>query len=278
MSTFLEMLKSKQKELAAKKVRDNTVKLPNGKSRWRILPHWSGDLDKAFFHDFGKHFIKDFSGQVQAVYICTAKTFSKPCPICDTITKAEIGTRDENTKNLLGEAKAGQRFLVNAVRKNDKGEYENEVALLELPNGVLDEVVNLAFQFASDGVNIFSPEEGFDVIIQREGTGRKTKYKAMLAPKSTPISTDYLSRATNLDEYVQQEYEEGKTKALAAISSLSSSSTPALPRSVAAAPAAGTAIPVGGVSTATKGSDEDETDLTVSLDDIDLSDLDSIGS
>jgi hypothetical protein len=279
MSNLLELLRSKQKELSAKKSRDNTVKLPNGSSRWRILSHWSGDENAGLpTHDYGKHFIKDFSGEVQAVYICTSKTFGKSCPVCDAITKAELTATDDNAKNLIRNSKAAQRYLVNAVRRTDKG-YEQEVIILELPSGAFDDVISLAAQYASDGINIFSMAEGYDVIFNREGTGLKTKYKAMLAPKSTPMDASYLAKAANLSDYVQQEYEEGKTKALVALQNLSGASTPMLPASVSKArsdvaelmPATGKASVTPSMS---KKADDDV--LDVDLSEVDLSDLDSI--
>lgn len=278
MSSLLDMLKSKQKELSAKKSRDNTSKIPNGNSRWRILPHWSGDENAGLpSHDYGKHFVKDFSGEVQAVYICTAKTFGDTCPVCDAITKAEIGTSDENAKNLLKSAKAAQRYLVNAVQRTDKG-YASEVVILELPSGPFDDVISLAAQYASDGINIFSLEEGYDIVFNREGTGLKTKYKAMLAPRSSPIDTSYMSKAANLSDYVQQEYEEGKTKALAAIGGLSTASTPMLPRTVSASTESLTPGRVTGkASAASKVSRPAEDDaLDVDLSEVDLSDLEGL--
>lgn len=281
MSSFLELLKTKQKELSSRKARDNTVKLPAGNSRWRILPHWSGDENAGLpSHDYGKHFVKNFSNEVQAVYICTSKTFGKECPICNMITTSEITVADANAKQIISGAKAAQRYLLNAVRRNDKG-YESEVVVLELPGGAFDDMLGLAFQYASDGINIFSLAEGYDVIFNREGTGLKTRYKAMLTPKSTPIEADYMGKATNLSTYVEQEYEEGKTKALVALSNLAGSSTPAIPTSLMAPtsrthepelmPARGTASVTPIVSGRGAVSDTD-----VDLSDIDLSDLELI--
>jgi gp32 DNA binding protein like len=278
MSSLLDLLKNKQKELAAKKSRDNTVKLPGGNSRWRILPHWSGDENAGLpSHDYGKHFVKDFSGELQAIYICTSKTFGKSCPVCDSITKGELAASDENAKNLLANAKAAQRYLVNAVQKSDKG-YSSDVVILELPSGAFNDVLSLAAQFASDGINIFSLAEGYDVIFNREGTGLKTKYKAMLAPRSNPIDNSFMTKAINLEEYVQQEYEEGKTKALVAISNVAGASTPMLPSSMAAKsaevlPARGTATAAPTI-TAAAASD----DLSIDLSEVDLSDLEMIES
>lgn len=277
MSNLLELLKSKQKELSAKKSRDNTVKVPNGNSRWRILPHWSGDENAGLpMHDYGKHFIKDFSGETQAVYICTSKTFGKACPVCDSITKSELTATDENAKNLIRNSKAAQRYLVNAVRRNDKG-YEQDVVILELPSGPFDDVLSLAAQYASDGINIFSLADGYDVIFNREGTGLKTKYKAMLAPKSSPIDASYIAKATNLSDYVQQEYEEGKTKALVALQNLSGASTPMLPVSVSKSRVEPELMTATGKSASPAMSKSAEVDaLDVDLSEVDLLDLDSI--
>ena len=58
------------------------IKPPTGKSRWRVLPHWSGDENKIGFHPFGLHYIKDLTGEMQAVYLCNDATNNQECEVC----------------------------------------------------------------------------------------------------------------------------------------------------------------------------------------------------
>jgi len=236
MASLLELIQKKQKEVQARRGREKPEKLPAGNSRWRILPHWSGG-EGLPFQDFGQHFVKGFDGEVQAVYICTAKTFGRECAICEVIRQADAMTSDPNAKKLIQEARAPQRYLVNAVKHNGKG-YDPEPVLLELPSGVFDQLLTIAGQYLeADGVNIFDLNTGHDIIVARNGTGVNTKYQVMAASKSSPISAEYMKKVRNLADYVAQEYEEGKSKAIAALRNLSGSTTPML-----SAPGASTVV------------------------------------
>ena len=284
MSTSLTaLLRAKQQELKNKTGREKTVAPPGGASRWRILPHWGDDPNSLFSHDFGQHFVKDFTGKVTSVYICTLRTFNKPCDICETMAKSIAGMSDENAKTLVGEARAQQRYLMNAVRKNDKGVYEQDVQILSLPSVCFEALVTVAAQYAdSDSIDIFDPASGYDVIISREGTGPKnTKYQVMVAPKPSAIAPEYLKKRRNLDEYCAQEYEQGKLSAINALKSVSGTATPSLavlpPAASTPTPVTGTAsvkmtAPVSSMPTAS----EVASALEVNLDDVDLEGLEEI--
>lgn len=283
-ASLLSALKAKQQELKNKTGREKTVKPPAGSSRWRILPNWKDDPNALFSHDYGQHFIKDFSGTVKAVYVCTLRTFNKPCPICEAMARAATSASDENAKKLIEEARAQQVYLVNAVRKTDKGVYEKEVSILALPMTAFNALVTVATQYAeSDELDIFDPVKGYDVIIDRSGTGPKnTKYTVMVAPKSSAIDAEYLAKRVDLEQYCDQEYEQGKTAALVALAAVSGSHTPALSAlpaatlSTRAATVAAPAATVAAVAASTPTDAELDDALSVDLSDVDLDGLEAI--
>ncbi len=270
MSSILEMIQAKQKQLAAKRGRERPEKLPMGQSRWRILPHWAGSDSELPSQDFGQHYIKDFSGDVVAVYICTAKSFGKDCPICESIAHAMQTVEDPNARKLLEQARSSQTYLLNAVQRTESG-YAKEPVLLQVPTNVFDQIMTIAAQYASgDGVNIFSMSEGHDVVISKTGTGLSTRYQVLPGTKPSVIPAELLKKARNLREYVEQEHDEGKNRALTALRGVSGSKTPSLtgPAIAALPSAAAPAIAAG-------RSDEDIL-ADVDLSDINLDDLDKI--
>lgn len=285
MSTSLTaLLKAKQQELKNKSGHEKTVAPPAGASRWRILPHWGDDPESLFSHDFGQHFVKDMTGQIKSVYVCTLRTFNRPCEICETMAKSSAMTTDENMKAIINEARAQQRYLMNAVRKTDKG-YESDVCILSLPNVCFEALVTVAAQYSEgDGIDIFDPTSGYDVIISREGTGPKnTKYTVMVAPKPSPISPEYLKKRRNLDEYCNQEYEQGKLAALNALNSVTGTTVPSLavlpPATSTPTPTGGTAAvkaTAGKVTAITPTAEEIAGALEVDLNDVDLEGLEEI--
>jgi hypothetical protein len=281
--SLLASLQKKRQELAAKGGREKTGKLPPGNSRWRILPHWAGK-DEMPSQDYGAHFVKNKAGEVIAVYICTLRTFGKPCEICDELNTAIASASDPELKKQLEEAKSAQRYLLNAVRLNPTTrKYDDAVTLLEVSSPVVTGILSVAMNYAeSDGVNIFDLKEGFDVMIDRQGTGLNTKYNVMPAPKSSSIDPSYMEKITNLDTYVAQEHEEGRVKTLSAIRS-QNANTPMLaaPRNVTpgALPAAvsGRKAPIEGTATTVKTAAPADDDVEDALSDLDLSDVDLAG-
>jgi len=241
--SLLDQIKAKQKEMESKKARDFSVSPPPGNSRWRILPHWSGDAEQLPVHDFGQHFIKDpIKKEVQAVVVCAAKTYGTECEVCtqiETLSALAMASNQENEANVLKDARAAQKHLVNAVRWEKGKGYDEEVVQLSLPMTAFEQLMLHVENYLIEGVNIFDMAEGIDVIIVRSGSGRNTTYTVLPAPKSTAIDAKYLEKGVNLEDFVNQINEEKTRKALAALrgtaGALPAASVTALPASVASA-------------------------------------------
>lgn len=208
---LLEMVKSKHKAMAR---RERTVKCNPGKNRVRILPGWRAEQQEVFWHDFGQHYIKGDDGEVKAVYVCAEKTFGKPCTVCSSLAKAIKSSRDDTVVALLGDAKASERILVNALMLD--GDDPATPVILELPPTVFKGVLALFEEWG----NVIDSAEGRDLIITREGKGIGTKYTVSPAAKQSSLPTGVMGKLHNLDEYVAQENAEQQGRAIAAISSI----------------------------------------------------------
>lgn len=227
-NALMELLKQKKAALASNR-RAKTVKPEDGRSRWRILPGWR-EGDPTFYHDFGQHFIKDAAGEVKAVYICVDKTFGKPCSVCSAVESAVKSTMDDAMVELLKSAKAGHRILVNALHVD--GPNPTEPVILELAPTVFEGILNIIMEWGEETLSL---DAGKDVIIERSGKGKNTKYSVQIAAKSAPVDPAVMKKITNLDEYVAQESEEQAARALTNLSAVAG----LLP---AAAPAVGTTV------------------------------------
>lgn len=211
MSSLLELLKSKKAQLASGR-RAKTLKPTDGTTRWRILPGWrkpEAENSDQFWHDFGNHFIKDQAGELKAVYICVDKTFGKPCAVCSTIAAAIKGTSDDVMVELLSEARATGRILVNALALGS--ENPTEPGILELPPTVFESFLNIVGEW---GPEVLDLATGKDIVIERSGKGKNTKYSVQVAAKSQPVPPSVMAKIANLDEYVAQESEENALRAL----------------------------------------------------------------
>lgn len=216
MSSLLALLKQKQQDMAASR-KGRTAKLPDNNSRWRILGSWRGE-GQQFWHDFGQHFIKDAAGAMQAIYVCTDKTFGRPCQVCDAIAQGIKGATDDATMKALGEAKSAARVLVNALHL-DSGE-PHKVHILELPPTVWEMILAIMVEWEEAGEPVIGPS-GKDLIINRTGTGKNTKYSVQVAAKSTVVPPSVAANVHDLDNYVAQESLEQQTRALNSVRSVS---------------------------------------------------------
>lgn len=209
MTSLMDLINQKKAALKSGN-RQKTVKPQDGRSRWRILPSWRGEGEGQFWHDFGQHFIKDSAGQIKAVYVCVDKTFNKPCPVCDALQSAVRSSGDDTMANLLSEAKAGHRILVNALQVD--GDNPAEPVILELAPGTFGEVLNIISEWGADVLNL---ADGKDIVIERSGKGKQTKYSVQIAAKSMPVDASVMKKIVNLDEYVAQESAEQQARAIA---------------------------------------------------------------
>lgn len=231
--SLMELIAEKKQQIDASK-RPNSKKLPDGRSRIRILPSWRG-ADQAFWHDYGQHFIKDATGATKAVYICADRTFGRPCEVCAAIASAANTTGDDALTKTLTDAKAGPRVLVNALHIDGPTPTTPEV--FELPPTVFADFIGIANLFGADGIDVLSLTEGFDISVERSGKGLGTKYQVTTVPKSTIINPDVMNKAQDLDKYVAQENEQNRARAILEVRNvaglLTGGTTASLPASTA---------------------------------------------
>lgn len=212
---IMALVKAKKQAIqAASGRRENTVKVQPGKHKFRILPGWDKD-DPTFFQDFSQHFIKNTRDEIQAVYLCVEKTYGKTCPVCDAIAQGISECGDDETINALKEGQSRGRVLVNALELS--GGDPSTPIVLDLSPTTFQKVLELMDEYG----NITDLNEGTDLVISRTGAGINTEYSVLPAAKSKPIDDSVMKNINNLSDYVKQEYDEGRNKAIAAVSTVS---------------------------------------------------------
>lgn len=224
-----DLIAGKQRDMAAKKARQATLKPQPGKHVYRVLPSWRGGDEKQFWHDFGGHFVKtkESGAKPAAVYVCSEKTFGKPCEVCDSIKKLLAVSTDDDMTKMLKEANSAQRYLMNVLHIT--GDQPTKPQILEVGQGVFESICALIGEYG----DITDPSEGVDLVITRQGSGLDTKYTVMPAAKSGVVPKAALADLPNLDEFVAQENPAGEAKALTAVGAIAgllpAESKPALP-------------------------------------------------
>jgi hypothetical protein len=221
MSSVMDFIKNYQKDVKARSGnRIKTVKPKDGRSRWRLLPSWRGANDPQFFHEYGAHFIRGDDGQIKAVYVCVSKTFKRDCPLCELISQAISGAPNDSVIQKFKEMNASGRVLFNALEISDDGKMSSDPVIFELPFGCMDDLLEIITEYGQDNPDVnrlTDPKLGTYITIKREGTGKNTTYTITPGSKEVPVKDEVLKKLHNLDDWVSQEYDEGRMKAIAAV-------------------------------------------------------------
>lgn len=210
----------KAKKATLKKV-EKTIKPAPGDNRYVILPGWRKEESHVWFHDYGQHFVKNMVGELQAVYLCTDKTFGTPCDVCSGLSSAIRATSDDETVKALKEASASQGYLMNALALDSS--EPNVPQILQLGRMAYANLVEIVENW---GVNVLDSVEPMIVTINRSGKGLTTKYVVQISPKKHVLPAGVLEKLNNLDEYVAQENEEAKRRAIMAINGVAGLALP----------------------------------------------------
>lgn len=212
LNKLRETLKAQKAEM---KQIDKTIKPKPGPNRYRILYGWSEGNEHVYYHSFGQHFLKNAKDEVIAVYQCLNSTYGQTCPVCDSLQRAVRSTMDDETMELLTNAKSGKSILLNVLALDS--DTPNTPVILEVTYGTFRLIVDQCEEWEGKPIE----PTGNIIIINREGVGLATKYSVSVSPKVTTIPDATYKLLHNLDEYVKQESDERRSKMLGAINGLS---------------------------------------------------------
>lgn len=200
---------------AALKPKDKTIKPQPGSNRYVLLPGWRKDEDHVWFHEFGQHYIKNAAGEIQAVYPCNDAIYGKSCDICEGLARATRSAADDETIELLKQAKSGRSYLMNVLALDS--EDPNTPQILEIRGQAFSQLIDVIDENAE---KVFDSENALVFTIKREGKGLQTKYFVQPTLKTHTVPKSAYMKLHNLDDYVKMESEEQQRKALAAINSV----------------------------------------------------------
>ncbi len=162
------------------------VKLKVGRNVLRVLPPMIGSASP--FHRVYQHYIKDAADKL-IVFECPNRgkpaDDKRPCPACD---EAE---RLDSTGNPLDKERARGMWASRRVYANviDRADADKGVQVLVMGKTIYEGLLALGRDPEAGG-DFTCPEEGFDVIITRTGTGMDTRYKVTASRSNSPLSED----------------------------------------------------------------------------------------
>lgn len=193
----LSKLKEVYDDLSGQKSGFSFWSAKEGENLIRVLPGVKG---KSFYRELHYH---NKLVDSQTNVLCPKLTLGGDCPICEFRDKL-LATAKESDIDIIKLLKPYRRFYVNMVAVEDTSKG---VMLYGMPMTVFRDM--LSYFMDPDWGDLTDPENGYDVTIERRGTGLATKYFTRAKKKSTPVDNSLLSHIIDLDELMHMKsYEE----------------------------------------------------------------------
>jgi len=175
------------------------MKLVVGRNIIRVLPPKDPSAGSPFVKT-SQHFIR-MPGLARAtVFACPRQLAKRPCPACE---KAETLNRSGSSadKARASELWPGLRIFVNVIDRNNP---DRGPRVLGIGKGIFEDLLKIRKQSSSEfglGGDFTDPVNGFDIAIERVGTGKEdTRYKILAAKKPTPLNVDAATTTRWIEE------------------------------------------------------------------------------
>jgi hypothetical protein len=157
-----------------------------GAHHYRILPPFPGE--KGLFIRAYRHFIEwpGMKEQIRTNCPRIPTRGQQPCPFCKKGFEL-YNSEEEGIKKIGKDMLPRMTVFCRAI---DRAEPSKGVQVLRLSKTVFDALQEIRND-PEDPTNFADVNNGYDVRVTREGTGRfDTEYKVKLAKKSTPLTED----------------------------------------------------------------------------------------
>lgn len=161
----------------------------DGRNTIRVLPGVSG---RQPFVQFWKHFVKASDNGKAYGGACPLKMAKQPCPTCQIAARLSRSSSDAD-RDLAGELTPRRRVIANII---DRAAPDTGPQVAEFGPSIYDAVKDIMRSLGEDPTH---PTEGFDLIVEKTGSGLRTEYKVTPLRKNSPIHSD----ATQLSEWLE---------------------------------------------------------------------------
>jgi len=175
---------------------NNFFKFEVGKNVIRFLPPPVGK--KSPFRVVWQH-SWNVNGQFRSV-TCPRYEAKQPCPVCAKADQLK-GSANPADQERARDYFAKRRIFANVIDRQHPEEGPKVAAFGKTIHEAL-----VALRTDPDAGGDFThPETGFDIVIERKGTGKNdTEYKVLAARKATPLGdVNWIDQQANLDQFAK---------------------------------------------------------------------------
>jgi len=228
--TTAERIAARRQKTADKKAGNQSAyRFKQKKTTIRILPTWraADHEDPTFFHDFGQTWIKDLDGNVLAVVGDAKMTFGDEDPVRDLIDRAVAGAKTDAQRKHYKDMKAKPRILVNALILDDKDINATVPQIVEFSETQFDTILKDMEEAEKAGDDVLSLTKGFDITVEKSGSGLETKYAFTLARRASAVDGDPMAQIVDIDAFIRAQFTDN-ARAINAIKAISQGESLAL--------------------------------------------------
>lgn len=175
----MEAAQQERAELDSQGSNTNYLTLKEGKNVVRVLPPAIGSNTP--FRRVTQHYIKRAT-EGTLVIPCPLAMLKKPCPVCERVRQLSASRSkadQELAKSYLGK----RRIYADVI---DRSDPEAGPKVLGFGKMVEDDLIAIR-EDPDVGGDFTHPEKGFDIIIEKTGTGMQTRYKANAARNDSAL-------------------------------------------------------------------------------------------
>lgn len=177
MSKYYETDKEAMKKKRAEIGQGKYWTPKEGKNQVRILPPYS--KAGVWMFELSLHYGFTDDEDRKRAYPCLRQWKGEKCPACDAISEL---------KKVDGGSKAADRmrprskYYVNLI---DRRIGEDKVFIYGFSGKAMNAIMSYDDDEEDYG-DITNPKKGFDIVVEKEGSGLKTRYDIRIKPKPTP--------------------------------------------------------------------------------------------
>lgn len=205
-----ELETAEQEEAAIPSFGVDRMKLIPGKNLVRFLPPPVGKSSP--FRVAHTHFLNSSAGRVS--FTCPRMEAKKRCPACDKYDQLSRSGSPVDRK-AADEYKPKMQVFANVI---DRRNPESGPKVLQFGIGIQRDLI--AIRKDEDiGGDYTDPEKGFDILIERTGTGKDdTKYKVFPTKTQKPLGNpDWIAAQHDLEKFARVRGPEEIEKMLAGV-------------------------------------------------------------
>lgn len=195
-SSIREKLLARKKKLAEKGTSSAFIFPKNGTTRVRIL---SAGPDNEPAIEIVRFYVNGHS-------VFSPATFEEPCPFMEEYKRLK-DSKDEDDKKLAKKMVPSRRYaLACLIFKDHKGQemdYNGEPRLLMVPSSVYQDIIEYWLDEDEAG-DMTDPKTGYDIKIERSGSGQFDTTYSVRACKPTKIEKSLL-KTVDLEEMVRSQ-------------------------------------------------------------------------